>query len=120
MTANTFESTLTNDNAVAWPNLPSVYRAIFETRKGGEIHIVRYQDETGVDFRSRVQGPLRWNEFGATDAQTSPGARNLTPNDNFYDIPIIFGARKGIPNFNEFTANTVVHMSRKLQLQKDP
>jgi hypothetical protein len=38
---------------------------------------------------------------------------------NFYDIPILFGARKGIPNFNEFTMNTTAHFSRKLQLQKD-
>ncbi|MGH7952312.1 MAG: hypothetical protein ACREFE_10385 [Limisphaerales bacterium] len=42
-------------------------------------------------------------------------AGNL-PGRNVYGVPWIIGAKKGFPNFNEFSMNTVVQMTRKLEI----
>jgi len=112
MTVNIYEATRTNDPTLVYPNLPTVLRPIFD-RVGNDIYIVRYLDETGVDLRSSMSMSNSWFELNNAPSQFSGS-------EKFYDIPILFGARKGIPNFNEFTMNTVAHFSRKIQVQKDP
>src|SRR6185503_3891291 len=110
MTLNIYEATRTNDPSFAYPMLPTVLRPVFE-RRGDDIYIVRYQNETGVDLRQALNGG--WYELN-----NPPPSIGTT--DKFYDIPILFGARKGIPNFNEFTMNTVAHFTRKVQVERDP
>jgi hypothetical protein len=112
MTVNILEATRTNDAAEAWPTPPTVMRPIFERLGNGDIYITGYRDETGVDLRASLAA--NWYELGAS---TVPAT--LSSDAKFYDIPILFGARKGIPSFNEFTMNTVTHLSRKLQVEKD-
>ncbi|MGH8247359.1 MAG: hypothetical protein ACREUU_13115, partial [Gammaproteobacteria bacterium] len=122
MTLNIYEAT-TNDFALQTTNLPTVLRPLFERQPNGDIYITGYTNETGRDLSSVISPPggggtFRWYELGDPAA---PVGQNGSPNPdlNFYDIPILFGARKGIPNFNEFTMNTVAHFSRKVQVQKD-
>jgi hypothetical protein len=111
MTLNIYEATRSNDNTLVYPNLPTVLRPILERKSNGDIYIVGYQDETGPIDRSALS--TGWYELQDAPAQ-------ISPSDKFYDIPFLFGARKGIPNFNEFTMNTVAQFSRKVQVQKDP
>src|SRR5207244_409575 len=39
-------------------------------------------------------------------------------NDNVYGVPWVIGAKKGFPNFNEFSLETAVQVSRKLELRR--
>ena len=40
------------------------------------------------------------------------------PNVNIYGIPWIIGAKKGFPNFNEFSMQSISQFTRKLQIDK--
>lgn len=112
LAVNIYEATQTNDNAYLWPTPPTVMRPTFE-RRNNEIYIVGYVSDNGTDFQSRLQGgTLRWYELGSSPA-------SFGNNDNLYDIPILFGARKGFPNFNEFTTHTLADFMRKIEVRKD-
>ena len=43
-----------------------------------------------------------------------------TPDDQHmvYNIPLVIGAKKGFPNFNEFAMQTLVQVTRKLQFTR--
>ena len=41
---------------------------------------------------------------------------NLKPNDLVFGVPLIVGAKKGLPNFNEFAMQSVFNITRKAQL----
>jgi len=110
--ANLYEATLTNDNAVALPNPPTVFRPLFERKGNGDIYITRYVEVTNEFRQSLLSGQLKWHEL-----QNAPAS--LSSDDNFYDIPILFGARKGIPNFNEFTMKTLAEFKRNIEVHKD-
>ena len=110
MTLNIYEATRSIDNTVAYPNLPTVLRPIFTQRPNGDIYIDHYEDVTGANFKSLVPpvGALKWCDLydpnDRPSGQTAPANQGSAwQNANFYDIPLLFGARKGIPNFNEFT-----------------
>ena len=36
-----------------------------------------------------------------------------------YNIPLVIGAKKGFPNFNEFAMRTLVQVTRKLQFHRE-
>ena len=49
-----------------------------------------------------------------------PDESGLLPRELlFYDVPIVVGAKRGFPNFNEFALQTVVQVSRKLEFRKN-
>jgi len=79
------------------------------------IFIVGYVEETDTDLRTAMLpgGRMRWLQL-----DSSP--QSLGTNDNFYDVPILFGARKGIPCFNEFAIQTHAHLTRKLEVRRNP
>ena len=112
MTANLYEATLTNDASVALPNPPTVFRPLFERKANGDIYITRYVEVTNEFKANLLSGQLRWHELLAAP-------NSLSSDDNFYDIPILFGARKGIPNFNEFTMHTLAEFKRNIEVKKD-
>src|SRR5262249_32844501 len=43
---------------------------------------------------------------------------NNTQDDMVFGIPLVIGARKGLPNFNKFVAETLVQVTRKLQFHR--
>ena len=47
-------------------------------------------------------------------AALSPGART----NNVYGVPWIIGARKGFPNFNEFSMESIVWITRRLEITR--
>src|SRR4051812_26505882 len=103
--ANLYDSTTNRGDAYPW--FPTCFRPRFGTN-GDEVFISGYVEEPGATFNVRP-----WHEL------ENPADRPIDPDDNVYGIPIIIGVRKGFPNFNEFALQTVVDVTRKLELRKD-
>jgi hypothetical protein len=116
--ANIYDAT-TNRGTVPYPYFPSVFRPLY-TSDGRGVRITGYRDAT-ADAWSQ-QG---WF-FGASadsvrfDLDELPlGATpNVVPGGLVSGIPLVLGARKGFPNFNEFEFQTTVVASRKMELVK--
>ena len=108
ITANLFDATHGPKYNEAPPFYPTVFRPVFDKR-GNDIYITNYVEELGTNIIGR---PWRILEL-----QTDRDA--LTSDDNIYGIPIIIGARKGLPNFNEFALETRVQITRKLEFLKN-
>jgi hypothetical protein len=72
---------------------PSVFRPIFDVA-GNSVTIV------GYEFDRNANTAIAW-------------AKN-----NPYGIPMVVGAKKGFPNFNEFTLRSDITMVRKLQVTR--
>src|SRR4030095_2340331 len=83
---------------------------VFEKR-GNDIYIVDYVEEQGTT----ILDPARvWRIL-----EIAKDRDELKADDNIYGIPIIIGARKGLPNFNEELLETPVPVTRKLEFGKN-
>ncbi len=90
---------------------PTVFRPQFERRpgpRGADIYITNFVEVTSVD---QLTGTLR-------DVTDPTVAANVQPNDLIFGVPLVISARKGLPNFNEIASETVVQITRKVQLRK--
>jgi hypothetical protein len=103
VTANVYDAT-TNRTLTPCPYVPSVFRPLF-TNDSGAIYICGYVEETGTNLLS---APLR-------DVADPVDRAALQPTDMVYGVPVIIGAKKAFPNFNEFAMQTLVQVTRKLQ-----
>jgi hypothetical protein len=127
LAANIYDAT-TNKTFAFGQNYPSVFRPVFYKISSGSftnVSIVGYQDIT--TFFEQVGGlsaaspaldvPLDVNSL--PNGYTPP--RPLIVNQiqgNVYGVPWIIGAKKGFPNFNEFSMQDVVKVTRKLQVSR--
>ena len=95
------------------PYLPSVFRPIF-CRTNNVVVISGYIEETNIAF-------LNYSWLDLSDpiqrAQIPNNSRNVT-NKLIYGVPLVIGAKKGFPNFNEYSMQTAVQVARKLELRK--
>ncbi len=100
--ANIFDAT-TNSQ------LPSVFRPIYgKSANNAQVYITGYRYEPTYAFLARP-----WRDLD------SPADRNaLQPEDNVFGVPVVIGAKKYYPNFNEATMQTVVDLTRKLEVVK--
>ena len=89
------------------PGFPTVFRPTF-TNTGTEVFISGYVEETGTGV---LAAPFR-------DLSADSERASLQPMDLVQGIPLVIGARKGFPNFNEFTLQTIVQIQRKLELRR--
>jgi len=105
VTANLYDATTNRGEAYPW--FPTCFRPRFLTNED-EVYITGYVEETGGGF---IQHP--WRDVG------NPTDRPINPDDNVYGIPIILGAKKGFPNVNEVASQTVVDVTRKVEVRKD-
>lgn len=106
VTANLWETTTGPTN-----NLPTVFRPRF-TVTNGVVYLSGY---TVVTNATELDGlPL-------VDLAGSPQAAGLIPASGdalVYGVPLVIGARKGLPNFNEFQIAPEFTFARKIQLVK--
>lgn len=122
LTANIFDSTRTNSfNTQGYYHYPSCFRPVFRTVPGSNwVLITGY---TYVDPATNGAAYL----LRATNIDLATLATNNLPdfstaplnNSMCYGIPLIVGARKGFPNFNEFSLHTYVEASRRLQVVRN-
>jgi hypothetical protein len=111
VTANLYDAA-TNRTNTAYPYLPSVFRPIFANQSAGDgsnfIFISGFQEVTDT---SVLLATMR-------DLQLASDRAALQPMDMIYGQPLVIGAKKGFPNFNEFAMQTQVQVARKLQFHR--
>jgi hypothetical protein len=106
--ANVHDAALGSKYGEPYPYYPTVFRPQFSVR-GGDVFITNYVEEAGTNFLGRP-----WHVLEFLD----PAAPNVGPDDNVYGIPLVLGARKGYPSFNELICQSAVQTERKVQLTK--
>ncbi|MDW7980090.1 MAG: hypothetical protein RMH97_05940, partial [Verrucomicrobiales bacterium] len=100
---------------------PSVFRPIFR-RDGTNVFIAGYIEER--DARLVLNAPPMLDLNNPADRQRVPVAGVPFDLDNpkneplVWGIPVVIGAKKGLPNFNEFAMQSVVQITRKLQITR--
>ena len=97
---------------------PTVLRPYFTVDNSTNIFITGFQEITnGSTFNSGeyTQIPVALPEQAGYLRQNF---KNQTLYTNIYNVPWIIGAKKGFPNFNEFSMATVSQVTRKLQITK--
>ncbi len=106
LAANIYDCT-TNRAEFGYPYYPSVFRPIF-TNDSGSIYICGYIEEKGTLLATALRRDLG-----------DPADRaSLQPLDMVVGVPVIIGARKGFPNFNEFGMETALRIARKLEFRR--
>jgi hypothetical protein len=131
LAANIYDAT-TNQTAFLGKDYPSVFRPILYKSIIGfvtNVTIVGYQYIASVTSASSGQyrypppldppDPILGNVYSLKTGYTPPNPKVTTdPYGNVWGVPWIIGAKKGLPNFNEFSMQDVVKVTRKLQVTR--
>ena len=104
VTANIYDAT-TNRYNDDYPHLPTVFRPQFG-KIGNAVYITNFVEVTNI---SSLTGTLR----ALTDTNV---ANALQPDDLVFGVPLIIGAKKGLPNFNEFYMESAFQLTRKMMV----
>ena len=114
LAANIYDAT-TNRSTTVYPYLPTVFRPVFGNRldvKPPQVSIIGYEEVTNASVLAQ----------GVLDLADSSDRQKLLklPGNQYmvYNIPLVIGAKKGFPNFNEFAMQTLVQVTRKLQFTR--
>ncbi len=112
MAANIYDAT-TNRVWNGSTNLPSVFRPVF-MYDGTNVFISGYVEATNTFFTNT------WLDLNLAAHRNLLVENNgvLRSNVNLFGVPVVIGAKKGYPNFNEFSLQTAVLVSRKLEVRK--
>ncbi len=91
-----------------------MFRPLFQKR-GTQVFITGYDEFTNspTDLLALVN-PTRLPH----DLSDPTDNRSFVPGDMVYGIPLVIGARKGYPNFNEFAMSSQIQITRKLQFHR--
>ena len=97
---------------------PTVFRPVF-TNDNGNVFIRGFVEETtqASILASTANSPII-DLYAVTNAAAVAG---LVGDGNvlIYGVPLVIGAKKGLPNFNEFATESTFVLTRKLQLKKN-
>jgi hypothetical protein len=109
LSANLYEATTNNF-------YPAVYRPSFYVDSSSNIFICGYNQILApvIPGTAPLDSPI---SIVALPAGFSSGAPNIA-NRNVYGIPWIIGARKYLPNFNQFYLQNLVQITRELQVNR--
>ncbi len=105
LAANTWDA-LHGTNDIYGP-LPTVFQPLF-TNELGNIFINDFREITEA---TQLSGALR-------DLSSTTVVASVQWDDLLFGVPLIIGARKGLPNFNEFTSEVVVQITRKAEVRR--
>ncbi len=96
---------------------PSVFRPLFGKDIFGNVFITGYTNVDG--FTDGINDVQLSTPF---DVTTIAGLSSTFTNvaDNIYGVPWIIGAKKGFPNFNEFSFENNLAVTRRLQFTRIP
>lgn len=117
LAANIYDAS-TNNNF----NLPHVYRPIFKRFIEGantNIYITGYIAVNSVGGSADRQLARVYDITEALNSLTSPTISDGNGPVNIYGVPWIIGAKKGLPNFNQFSLLTGAQVIRKLEVTRD-
>lgn len=110
LAANLYDATI-NQTAAAGRDYPSVFRPMF-SRVGNDVYI------TGYTNVLTVSGPSDLALTTPFDASTIAAGGGTNVLENIYGVPWIIGAKKGLPNFNEFAMENALTVTRRLQVTR--
>jgi hypothetical protein len=99
---------------------PTVFRPVFNrvgSSSNSPVFIVGFSEVTNATIAS--YGGTAPNMLDLNNQTDRTGFRPLS-RPLFYGFPLVIGAKKGWPNFNEFAMQTQVQVTRKLQFVRDP
>lgn len=95
---------------------PSVFRPIFfdesSVGSGNGVWIIGYSEVTNIDVRLVTTNLAQSAPFH--DLNDPADHRPVRSTDMVYGVPLIIGAKKGFPNFNEFGLLQDVNVARNL------
>ena len=109
LAANMYDATTTSP-------YPSVFRPMFTAIQDGnyrDLFITGYTDVPSVSGTADSQLATPNDVYVVAYALTVPNSVQ-----NIYGVPWIIGAKKGLPNFNEFYSRNTVQIARKLQFSR--
>jgi len=128
LAANIYDAMATNNRTISGNNFydfPSVFRPIFEHDNLGNVFITGYTNISSASGFNTVTGPGDPQLALPHDVMELISlSLNFTPITdasglvNVYGVPWIIGAKKGFPNFNEFSMLTLVGIERKLEITR--
>jgi hypothetical protein len=117
LSANIYEASTTNF-------YPTVFRPIFEHDNLGNVFIIGYTNLSSGSGLNTVSsaGDLQLAlPYDINYLLSFPANTPITDANGFvnvYGVPWIIGAKKGFPNFNEFSMQDVMKVARKLQVTR--
>lgn len=111
--ANIYDAMTNRPQQNGFPILPSVFRPGFgvDPAVAGGWRVQGYRDATYEDPNNL------WNAEHL-DLDIATNRNPSLPNFYFDGMPVVIGAKKGFPNFNEFELQTVAVATRKLEVGK--
>jgi hypothetical protein len=132
MAANIYDATTNRTGNLRGGNLaqiPTVFRPIFRRFGPFDVRIVGYREVTTTAMADIPAGSAprmvdldTGANVGLLHASDQPFAAT-SPNEldepMVKGIPLVIGARKGLPNFNEMAMLTHVYISRLLEFRRD-
>ena len=116
VTANLYDASTNRTFNVpgATNGFPTVFRPLF-MQIGSQVFISGYDEFTGTPADlSALVNPTRLPH----DLSDPTDIRPIGSRDMVYGIPLVIGARKGYPNFNEFAMYSQIQVARKLQFHR--
>src|ERR1039458_9673100 len=96
------------DNSTPLTPLPTVFQPVFDV-ENGNVYITNFVEVTDTSIFTNTLRSLN----GASNVVAA-----LKPNDLLFGVPLIIGAKKGFPNFNEFAMESAFQLARKLQVTR--
>jgi hypothetical protein len=118
LAANIYDATTNRyyDNSLPLTPLPTVFRPFFNkviTPTATNVYICGFNEVTNIN---EADLPLSW-PYNLADPNDL--AKLVTTNHiNVFGVPLIIGAKKGFPNFNEFAMQNAFQLTRKLQVTR--
>jgi len=116
--ANIYDASTTRSNT-AYPYLPSVFRPIFFdgslSGKDNKIYLTDFAELTDAAFASPGTAPAYHDPAESNVGRPyKPGS----PPYMIYGIPLVIGAKKGLPNFNEYALLNDIRVTRKMTFHR--
>jgi hypothetical protein len=96
------------DNSTPLTPLPTVFQPVFDV-ENGNVYITNFVEVTDTSIFTNTLRSLN----GGSNVVAA-----LQPNDLLFGVPLIIGAKKGFPNFNEFAMESAFQLARKLQVTR--
>ena len=128
LAANIYDSTTNRllTGGLNGPYLPSVFQPQFGIVRSGTnywIGITNYTEVTNANlltaiklapFMVDLQDPTVADHVGQFTSALSAHGNNVM----VYGVPLIVGAKKGLPNFNQFASQVMIQLTRKLEFRR--
>lgn len=99
--------------AGAYPYVPTVFMPNFyQNPKNRSVYIQGYSEVTNTALQ--IFG-AHWDDFNIVATNQTPP--RLLPGDMIYGVPLVIGAKKGWPNFQQCAVQTRIDLTRALFFQ---